>query len=341
MVRPLTSTLLKIAKASVRTVYLDQNAWITFLKEREGVTQLKEVKESLDGARRAVDDGRAVFPLSLVHLLETGKRRDKASRDKLAELMFELSKGWCVIPYTKMMTREISNLACQWAGLPISKFQAFGLGINHIFGQGKGEVVFDAEAVKSLTSERAAKLSEIKADLDKKVNDPSVVLWALKNQNMANEAKRMAKYDMQYVSILEQTRQIEFLTTDPELRRKRSMTFYFGQGILPRLAQFCLDAGLSRPQVEKKVEESDIEEILKELPSAYTTWLLNFRRDVQKERPVKQNDMRDIFALSIAIPYCNIVVTENEWTSIAKQGKIDTMFHTEIFNSVANLTAVL
>lgn len=173
--------------------------------------------------------------------------------------------------------------------------------------------------------------------LEEKVNDPSIILWALKNEAVISNRVRNRRYDLRYVSLMEQTRQVEFLTKDPILRRQRSAALYFGQAILPKLLRLAIDAGLSPRFIEEKLDPYKIEEVLKQIPTAYTTWTLTYRRDVQKDRPVDKNDLADIFALSIAIPYCDVVVTENEWTRIAKMDKLDQLYEVEIIQSVGGL----
>ncbi len=266
--------------------------------------------------------------------IETLRRGDKISRDQLAELMYELSRGMCIVPYSRMITKEIANLACRWAGLPISELKATGPGISYLFGERAGVSLHPS---RELPPELVKKLPAIKRMLEEKVNDPSIILWALKNEAVISNRVRNRRYDLRYVSLMEQTRQVEFLTKDPILRRQRSAALYFGQAILPKLLRLAIDAGLSPRFIEEKLDPYKIEEVLKQIPTAYTTWTLTYRRDVQKDRPVDKNDLADIFALSIAIPYCDVVVTENEWTRIAKMDKLDQLYEVEIIQSVGGL----
>jgi len=318
----------------VKEVYLDQNAWIALLREDEGKTHADDVMKALETARKAAAAGRAIFPLSLVHLIETLRRRDKSSRDQLAELMYELSRGTCIIPYSRMITKEIANLACRWAGLPTSELKATVPGISYLFGERAGVSFHPSQ---ELPPDLVRRLPALKRMLEAKVNDPSIVLWALKNEAVISDRIRNRSYDLRYVSLMEKTRQVEFLTKDPILRRQRSAALYFGQAILPKLLRLALDAGLSRRIIEEKLNPYRIEEVLKEIPTAYTTWTLTYRRDIQKNRPIDKNDLADIFALSIAIPYCDVVVTENEWTRIAMMDKLDQLYEVRIIRSVGGL----
>ena len=43
----------------------------------------------------------------------------------------------------------------------------------------------------------------------------------------------------------------------------------------------------------------------------------------------------------MAIPYCDIVVTEKMWTDIAKKERLDKIYNTSILNSLKDLSKIL
>ena len=83
--------------------------------------------------------------------------------------------------------------------------------------------------------------------------------------------------------------------------------------------------------------EIDIDEFLEKLPTALCSFTLLFQRDQQTQRAIQINDMADIWHLTLAIPYSDIVVTEKMWASIAKGAKLDEKCNTVILSSLSEL----
>jgi len=62
-----------------------------------------------------------------------------------------------------------------------------------------------------------------------------------------------------------------------------------------------------------------------------------------KERKVSPHDLNDIMSLSIALPYCDVVVAERMWQSIILQSKLHRLrsVSTQILKSVHELGPIL
>ena len=61
--------------------------------------------------------------------------------------------------------------------------------------------------------------------------------------------------------------------------------------------------------------------------AVYTTLVLDL---FSKDGKIDKNDFSDILFLSVAIPYCDIVIAEKTWTNIAINKKLDKKFNTKI-----------
>jgi hypothetical protein len=86
----------------------------------------------------------------------------------------------------------------------------------------------------------------------------------------------------------------------------------------------------------------DADEFLSKLPTALCEFTLLFQRDEQPARPIQVNDFCDIWHLTLAIPYCDIVVTEEKmWVTIAKNAKLDEKCDTVILSSIYDLSTHL
>jgi hypothetical protein len=59
------------------------------------------------------------------------------------------------------------------------------------------------------------------------------------------------------------------------------------------------------------------------MPASYCLFELSYFRDMQPQRKVQSNDMNDLMSLCLAIPYCDVVVTERQWANAASQRGIE------------------
>jgi hypothetical protein len=77
------------------------------------------------------------------------------------------------------------------------------------------------------------------------------------------------------------------------------------------------------------------------MPSANTEVELVTQRDLQVSRPAAKNDMLDISALSVAIPYCDVVVTEKFWADLATRRGLGKKYGTAILADLRELPGAL
>lgn len=64
-------------------------------------------------------------------------------------------------------------------------------------------------------------------------------------------------------------------------------------------------------------------------------------RDMHWDRTVQPNDLQDIGALCVAIPYCDFVVTEKFWTRIIEQTGTGKLHGTSVTSDLATLHEVI
>ena len=93
--------------------------------------------------------------------------------------------------------------------------------------------------------------------------------------------------------------------------------------------------------IDKIIPKDDIEQFYMSIPTALCEFTLLFNRDQQLQRPIEVNDIADIWHLTLAIPYSDIVITERMWTSICKRTKLDQKCDTIILSSIKELNKYL
>lgn len=55
----------------------------------------------------------------------------------------------------------------------------------------------------------------------------------------------------------------------------------------------------------------------------------------------KRGDLKDLGFLAIAVAYCDVVITENQWAHVIRQAKLDQVFDTVVTDDVAELPDIL
>lgn len=60
-------------------------------------------------------------------------------------------------------------------------------------------------------------------------------------------------------------------------------------------------------------------------------------RDELRSREIDANDVMDVSFLSVAIPYCDIIVTEQFWVDLAKRNRLDQAYCTILLTDLAGL----
>jgi hypothetical protein len=102
----------------------------------------------------------------------------------------------------------------------------------------------------------------------------------------------------------------------------------------------CYDAFFFE-QFNETWTREDFQDFFENMPSLFCVFELTQRRDQLIQRLIDVNDINDIMALSMAIPYCDVVVTESMWKSIACQSGLDKKYRTVMLSSVQELARFL
>ena len=92
----------------------------------------------------------------------------------------------------------------------------------------------------------------------------------------------------------------------------------------------------------KNWTKRDCEEFIDHSSNSIMSLYFTTKKRPATHRPIKVNDIADVWALSLAIPYSDIVVTEKMWASIAmKETKLAEKCNTRILKSIDELIPLL
>lgn len=308
-----------------KIVYLDQKGWIDLAKSNKGIIEV---------VMRASEAGVAIFPLSIVHLAETNSISNPQRRERLASLMVPMSKRYCFSPYVEpIIGSEIRNAILRRLGIPTVDLKKYVLrrGVSHLVGA-KPEII---------PKERGQKLThEIKQKLLDLLESPEAMYIALTARSMRYKKHSLSiqRGNIEAVKKMEHIRREQLKIKDNNLRRRVALVSFLMEIIAPKLAKMLVEMNLPKDTIIKKGwSRRDFKEFLNSLPTALCLFTLLLERDQQLQRLIEVNDLYDAWALSLAIPYSDIVVTEKMWTSISRQAKLDEICNTTILSSIDEL----
>lgn len=322
------------SKLTHKVVYLDQKCWIEIAKMYYGETS-KHERELVEKILEASEKCEVIFPLSMSHLEETTKISDVKRKDELASLMVRLSKGYSFQPYFILTIRaEIRNIVLKKLGLPPINVRNYILkqGISNLVGGGK----------PTLVPRKGAKSLELPEDIKKELLDllesPKVLEFSLKQKL----PKSLYQNKRELTEIFEKNRQKLSEFKDNNLRKRAFLAWNIRAVVVPELAKILYESGLPKDFIIKENStRKDIEEFLDSIPTALCLFTLIHQRDQQLQRPIQANDFHDIWFLTLALPYSDIVITERMWTSISRQAKLDKKCNTKILSSINELMKYL
>jgi hypothetical protein len=83
--------------------------------------------------------------------------------------------------------------------------------------------------------------------------------------------------------------------------------------------------------------ENKEKQFFRGMPSINVFLTLVATRDQELTRPIDRNDYKDIMGLAIAMPYCNLVVSEKHWGHMAKRLKFDEQHGTVLITDAREL----
>jgi hypothetical protein len=311
------------------TVYLDQKDWIALAK---AVYRKDATKNHQAIARRLHQfaDAKLVrFPLSETHFMETGKIGKQSQRQNLVSVLSTFSQGWCLASRQARMAYEIEAAVAHAFGIrsPRPRFDAFAKDFLSAFG----EYPF----LSQLLGVPVNTLKLISA------NNGSCTLITDYLSNMPDHIRRPALERLtdavQELTLRIHGRQNSTRHESAEMRSRIYSVLLFLE-IEPKL-------GLALQAVDRTFDDfrrlpaERKRAIIDCVPALDVERCLALRSE--REAPSENNDLFDIAALSAAIPYCDIVVTEKSWVHLASVSGVAAKYDTFMASSLEELDTEL
>jgi hypothetical protein len=320
----------------VKRVYLDQAEWIELARARLGKPTSEGAREVLDIARAGVPLGLVAFPLSGVHYMENAKTHRWRQRGALAATMAELSCFATIAPASRLLEGELDQALRKMFGRPyeVRPIDAFGTGGAHAFGEPELADVEDRR---------------LRALMD---TDPALRPFIEQRREFAMLAGPPMDFPRPWFP-MESVRQQEerFATTQRQVGATLRDAGYGNDGravptlvaqmlveILDPLNKAMAKTGLSADLLDTP---EALTELLMDLPTQRVDYELRLAMHRDAGLPWKGNDLDDIGALWLSVPYCDVVVTERKWRALVQTTHLDKLYGTTVLDSLADLPALL
>ncbi|MEV7977253.1 hypothetical protein [Streptomyces sp. NPDC086519] len=325
-------------------VYLDLNHWYALGDALAGAPQNPDHVTALKQFQGHVERGEVMFPLSAVHYMELTENPRDAHRERAADAMALLSRFVTMAPESKILDEELALELNRRLGRPAfpKKVAKFGIGVGFAFGEAKRMVLkgITEENRQELETRLGMSVSQFEASANATaeywvLRGPTATLRSAIPNYDPYVARRIADAQLADFSVM-----INTLRTVPDIAKRpmdaicaRQLSF----DIIDNYTRALMSAGfMMRTPFHGPTELTDF---LTALPSRKVVTMMHFHylKDVHRNWTI--NDLRDIAALSIAIPYCDAVVTDKKARDTAvNRAHLDKEFNTPIFSSLTDLT---
>jgi hypothetical protein len=329
-------------------VYLDLNHWISLAKTEAGRPDGAPFRQALEELRRGRSAGTVLCPLSATHFMEMGGITDPRQRFAIAELMEELSGLTSLLARDLIMELEFeASFAAM--GLernePLTVVDLLAEGVGHAFGV-RGGLHIVSSSGEDRTAEARERwqggpkaFDEFKRQSELLLNRsilrgpsdaevPELEKYGWNPRAAMKIAERRAKQEAEQSVNLHKDADPTDEDPDPRIWRGARLRDVVGARYL------ALEAKEQFRRVRAARGIDSILEVIKtpeqarnfadQMPSA-DVWVTLVTARHRARKAWRPNDIFDIDALSVAVPYCDVVVTDKDAahatvsTSLAKR----------------------
>ena len=263
----------------------------------------------------------------MVHYIETAKEMKEERKDRLARFMVKLSGGYSILPFPAVREAEVNQAILRQLGrTPTMNIKDLVVkkGIDHALG-----AEFDLAKVSEKFQNNVSDLLGNEDTLVKILTDPTLL----------RTSREMGKDDMEIVEKLEEDRRkLLAQCPDKEMRLRIAIAQMAEGSIMPIVVTELKRLGLPVQELAQTFETPEAAKAFILGMPTMDFWInLHIERDNDIGRKIDRNDTNDIAFLSMAVPYCDVVVTEKFWAHKLRSKGFDAKYNCEILTSVSDL----
>lgn len=343
--------LLELPSDKLKIVYFDLNHWIYLAQASTGHSNGTRFAKALEACQAAKSAETAIFVLSATHYMEMHKIKDPAQRKDIAAVMEELTDFASVVDRVVVMTLELDAMLDQFSREPstLYKVSLLGRGVRHSFGRSSGMRIVGprGDATDEVRRRMGAEAFDdfvAKAELDlsrsvlqgphdeEELEELRALGW--KPESAIQVAENRAEHERKLTSAL---------SSDSSFRRNRlrdavsarELCIEF-ESILPRAL-----AGRHLALSDVLLDQEQARQFVRAMPSTEVSIEIKTAWHRNPTKPWTANDVYDIDALSLAVPYCDIVVTEKACNHVLNAAHLGKRTHTALLRDLKLLPRTL
>ena len=305
----------------MKYIYLDQNKWIELLKGLDGGKS--EYIELFNIMMQNVHEHEWAFPISLIHVNETMKRKDEESRKKLLDLMFVISGGYSISDYTTANILEF-NMWVQKQNVDCNKLK--GSIIKHDWANLIGLSTDNAEV--TIGEENDSERIRIIKSLISHHSCDRIIFDFLCNQCKFDLDDEKFYYECFVKGRISFSKWKEDLEKSTGYKEKHLYPAYLIHVFFTEYKELLTGLPYDlQEEMKKNFEKNSKNKTmainnLETLPGFNIHNRLVFELYSNPDKPVHPHDFNDLAYMRVAVPYCDVVIGENYWCDRVKHHKL-------------------
>ncbi len=276
----------------------------------------------------AIAQNRLSLPLSSIHYIETARRFPQAKRAQLASLMATMSRYHTIAPFPTLARCELRRAVARQFGSRVvpAAPTPFGVGADH---------AFSTNLIKQCSSRLGT------APLAKHVLEWSALAGNPEQDGPQHPVLAVHAAMQKEADRLEALRDLR--RPDGWSRGEKSERVWAAQVYAESVDE--LNDAFSEADVPAgrlmALGADGMTRFLEAVPTLHTRYELGRLKEQATSQAWSANDLRDLQALSAAMVYADVVVTEKSWTALAQRAGLDERFGTTIVKDLNDLVSIL
>jgi hypothetical protein len=309
-----------------KIVYLDQNKWIALARAAKHPDKKNEDRAALEFlvAERQAD--RILLPLTATNIYETHKINNPERRFDLAYCMTTLGEAYFFRGRHKRLEVEIIDALRRSYDLPLEKRDDEWF-LSRVFYEATAE--WDDPRLGPIVSEKMYAFA--------KANPQGFLFNFLMEtpEETRTEAVRQFSQGVDGVRQRVEERRARDVGEKESFRRNVQNAMLMINE-LDEIQAWIAKANIPGVAV-RDVLEKHARRIMNETPTFFIERELALRLEKQHNRPLQENDFRDMQSFCAVIAYSDIAVAENQFSSLARQAGLDAKYGTTITTSFSKM----
>jgi hypothetical protein len=347
-------TTLRLPARPPKLVYLDLNHWVSLAKASSGHPDGPRYQEALAHCADAVERGRAVFPLSATTYMEVSRIGRYRQRHDLREVIEVVSRYAVVTPRDVILRHELEALLSALDGpspYGVNSIPYLDFGVARAFGIVGGFRIVTRDSGEDVTDAARAAHPGGPDDFDRRLElaDLELNRKTLDGPTPDEEPElRRAGWDPMVgfqaaaQRAAEELEQVRRFNAEPAWRGSRIRDVIAAREVAIELYGMLGEALDARGvTLEGVFPDPEHARAFNRMPSFDVSVTLKTAYHRNPAHRWKANHIHDIDALAATVPYCDIVVTDQEAAACANDTGLAERLNTVVCSSLDDLMSQL